>query len=226
MAVGSRLLPDARRGWNSERLSRYLRKLEPYNQRLNTAFYDRASCEPLSFSVTGAVMSMNALDLSRLLQSERPSLLRMLSRVLDRSLVEDAFQTLWLRVQKVEDDPPINDKRSYLFALAANVAWDQGRELARRRRIQAEANAILWGAERSPSAETMVIAQDELKRVLEAADALSEPTRTIFWLNRIEGIPQRDIAKRLGVSRTTVEKHVRRALAILGDARNGTERER
>jgi RNA polymerase sigma-70 factor (ECF subfamily) len=165
-------------------------------------------------------MSTNALDLSRLLQSERPSLLRILSRVLDRSMVDDALQTLWLRVQKVEDDPPINDKRSYLFALAANVAWDQGRELARRRRIQAQADAILWGAERDPSAETMVIARDELQRVLEAAEQLSEPTRTIFWLNRMEGLPQRDIAVRLGVSRTTVEKHIRRALSILGDARN------
>lgn len=145
----------------------------------------------------------------------------MLLRVLDRSMVADALQTLWLRIQKVGDDPPINDKRSYLFALAANVAWDQGRELARRRKIQAEADAILWGAERSPSAETMMIARDELKRVLEAADHLSEPTRTIFWLNRIEAIPQRDIAVRLGVSRTTVEKHIRRALSLLGQARDG-----
>ncbi|MFK4873862.1 RNA polymerase sigma factor [Novosphingobium sp. ZW T3_23] len=166
-------------------------------------------------------MSTNALDLSRLIQSERPSLLRMLCRVLDRSMVDDALQTLWLRVQKVADEPPIRDKRSYLFALAANVAWDQGRELARRRRIQAEADAILWGTDCDPSVETAMIARDELERVLEAAAALSEPTKTIFRLNRIDGMPQRDIAVHLGVSRTTVEKHIRRALSKLGDARNG-----
>jgi RNA polymerase sigma-70 factor (ECF subfamily) len=135
-------------------------------------------------------------------------------------MVEDAAQTLWLRVQKVEDDPPIRDKRSYLFALAANVAWDHGREQARRRKIQAEAEAILWGPEPGASPDTVMIARDELARVLKAADDLSEPARTIFWLNRIEEVPQREIATRLGVSRTTVEKHIRRALSILGDARN------
>lgn len=165
-------------------------------------------------------MPTNAAALSRLLLSERPSLLRMLARVVEGPTVEDAAQTLWLRVQKVEDDPPIRDKRSYLFALAANVAWDHGREQARRRKIQMEAEAILWGPERGASAETVMIARDELARVLEAADDLSEPTRTIFWLNRIEDVPQREIAARLGVSRTTVEKHIRRALTLLGDARN------
>ncbi|SHL52764.1 RNA polymerase sigma-70 factor, ECF subfamily [Sphingobium sp. YR657] len=166
-------------------------------------------------------MSTNAHALARLIQVERSTLRRMLSRVLDRNMVDDAVQTLWLRVQKVEDQPPIRDKRSYLFRLAANVAWDQGREMARRRRIQKEAETILWGAESPPSAETMLIARDELERVLEAADGLSEPMRTIFRLNCIDGIPQRDIAVRLRVSRTTVEKHIRRALQILGDARNG-----
>lgn len=166
-------------------------------------------------------MPTNAAALSRLLLNERPSLLRMLGRILDRGMVEDAAQTLWLRIQKVEDDPPIRDKRSFLFALAANVAWDHGRELARQRKIQAEAEAILWGPEAGASTDTMMIAREELARVLEAADDLSEPTRTIFWLNRIENVPQREIAARLGVSRTTVEKHIRRALSLLGDARNG-----
>lgn len=166
-------------------------------------------------------MLSNAAALSRLFFSERPALMRMLGRVVDHSMVEDAVQVLWLRVQKVKDDPPIRDARSYLFALAANVAWDQGRELARRRRLQAEAEAILWGPEAAPSPETSLIAREELDRVLEAADQLGEPTRRIFWLNRIEGMPQRDIAELLGVSRTTVEKHIRKALARLGDARNG-----
>lgn len=168
-----------------------------------------------------AVMSSNAAALSRLFLAEQPAILRLLGRVVDHSMVDDAVQLLWLRVQKVKDDPPIRDARAYLFALAANVAWDHGREQARRRRLQAEAEAILWGAEPAPSAETSLIARDELERVLDAVDALGEPTRRIFYLNRMEHMPQRDIAELLGVSRTTVEKHIRKALARLGDARNG-----
>ena len=165
-------------------------------------------------------MISNAHSLSRLLDAERAALARMLGRVLDRSALEDAFQTLWLRIQTV-DDQPIDNPRAFLFRLAANVAWDHGRAEARRRRVQAEAEAILWGPEDAPGAETVLIARDELARVMAAAEALAEPTRTIFHLNRIGGMPQRDIAVHLGVSRTTVEKHIRRALARLGDARDG-----
>lgn len=165
-------------------------------------------------------MSTNALSLSDLLVTERPSLLRLLGRMLDPVAAEDAAQTLWLRIQKVEEDPPILNKRAYLFQLAANVAWDHGRELARRRRLQAEADAILWGDETEPSVDRALIAREELARVAEAAGQLGEPTRTIFWLNRIQHIPQRDIARELGVSRTTVEKHMRRAMALLSEARD------
>lgn len=165
-------------------------------------------------------MPSNALALTRLLAAERSSLLRWIARIVGEPAAEDVTQSLYLRVQRVEDRPPIANKRAYLFQLAANEAWDQGRKLARQRRIQAEADAILWGAECPPAVDRVLIAREELARVMEAADRLSEPARTIFWLNRIQGLPQRDIAEQLGVSRTTVEKHIRRAMALLSDARD------
>lgn len=165
-------------------------------------------------------MSTNAVALSRLLAVERPSLVRWVARIVGDTAAEDVAQSLYMRVQRLADDPPIANKRAYLFQLAANEAWDQGRAQARQRKIQAEANAILWGADSPPAVDRLLIAREELARVLDAADGLSEPARTIFWLNRIKGVPQRDIAKRLGVSRTTVEKHVRRAMALLSDARD------
>ncbi|WP_258224046.1 sigma factor-like helix-turn-helix DNA-binding protein, partial [Stenotrophomonas sp. HMWF003] len=58
-------------------------------------------------------------------------------------------------------------------------------------------------------------------RVLAAAAHLPEPTRTIFRLNRLQGLTQVDVAKRLKVSVTTVENHVRAALQRLAWARNG-----
>ena len=165
-------------------------------------------------------MSNNAAALSRLLTAERPSLVRWVARIVGEPAAEDVAQSLYMRVQRVEDHPPIANKRAYLFQLAANEAWDQGRELARQRKIQAEVDAILWGADSPPSVDRVLIAREELARVLDAADGLSEPARTIFWLNRIKGVPQRDIATQLGLSRTTVEKHIRRAMALLGDARD------
>jgi RNA polymerase sigma-70 factor (ECF subfamily) len=41
---------------------------------------------------------------------------------------------------------------------------------------------------------------------------LPERCRTIFTLKRIEGLPQREIARRLGVSESIVENDVQKAL--------------
>jgi RNA polymerase sigma-70 factor (ECF subfamily) len=104
---------------------------------------------------------------------------------------------------------------AFLFYLARCVALDQGRAEARRKRLQREIESIVWGVDYVLPVDQVAIAKDGLSRVLARAEALPEPTRTIFYLNRMENIPQRDVAKRLGVSRTTVEKHMRRALAAL-----------
>ena len=58
-------------------------------------------------------------------------------------------------------------------------------------------------------------------RVLAAAEHLPEPTRTIFRLHRLQGMTQAEVARRQGVSVTTVENHVRSALQRLAWARSG-----
>lgn len=166
-------------------------------------------------------MPSNAAALSRLMFAEERSLKRFFARLVDRDSLDDTLQALWIRLQRVEDDPPIEDKSAFLFYLARNVALDQGRAEARRKRLQAEIENVVWGDEYVPALDEVAIAKDQLARVLAKAEALPEPTRTIFYLNRMDNIPQREIAKRLGVSRTTVEKHMRRALAALGDALDG-----
>ncbi len=59
-------------------------------------------------------MSNNAHALTRLLLAERPSLLRLAQRIVgDPAGAEDVTQSLWLRIQRIGDDPPIVQKRAY-----------------------------------------------------------------------------------------------------------------
>ena len=46
-------------------------------------------------------------------------------------------------------------------------------------------------------------------------DELPERTRQVFVLCRVEGIRQKNVARRLGVSVSAVEKHMIRAIAHL-----------
>lgn len=165
-------------------------------------------------------MSSNATTLTELLIRERPALLRLVQRILGSDGgAEDVIQSIWFKARGVDSGQPISNPRAYLYRLAANLATDHGRERTRRTRLLAE--HYLWGPDEVLSTEEQVMAQDELQRVLEAAEHLPEPTRTLFRLNRLQGMTQADIARRQGVSVTTVENHVRSALQRLAWARNG-----
>ena len=132
---------------------------------------------------------------------------------------EDVIQAVWFKARGVDDSQAIDNPRAYLYRLAANLATDHGRESTRRNRLLAD--HYLWGPDEVISTEEQAMAQDELQRVLDAAGHLPEPTRTIFRLNRLQGLTQAEIARRLGVSVTTVENHVRTALQRLAWARSG-----
>jgi len=169
-------------------------------------------------------MPTNAVALTRLLLNERPSLLRLAQRIVGTApAAEDVTQSLWLRIQRVEDDPPIANKRAYLYRLATNLAVDHARSDQRREDVHAEAQALLWGSNASFTPERIVDALDTLRRVKAAAETLPEPTRSIFRMNRIEGLTQREIAAKVGLTTTSIENHIRRALTALGRARDGNE---
>ncbi len=169
-------------------------------------------------------MPSNAIALTRLLVRERPSLLRIAQRIVGSApAAEDVTQSLWLRVQRIEDDPPIANRRAYLYRLATNLAVDHARSEERRDDIHAQAQALLWDSNPTISPERIIDSFHTLQRVKVAAENLPEPTRSIFRMNRIEGLTQREISARIGVTTTTVENHIRRALTALGRARDGNE---
>ena len=166
-------------------------------------------------------MPTNAVALTRLLLTERPSLMRLAQRIVGSAeTAEDVTQNLWFQVQRVDDDPPIANRRAYLYRLTANLATDHVRADSRRASIQTKAQAYLWDEWDQPSPEQDVIARDELARVLRAAEELPEPTKGIFRLHRFKGMAQAEVAAHYGVSTTTIEKHIRRALTALRNARD------
>lgn len=166
-------------------------------------------------------MPSNATALSRLLLSQRPSLLRRLRRMLrDDSAAEDVAQSLWFKVRAVDDDPPIVNLPAYLHRLAMNAATDALRSSTRHgAHLEAEIADILWVEDDRPRPDREVIGRDLLDRIMVVIDALPEPTRAIFRLNRFEGLTQREIAAHYGVSTTIIERHIRRALKALDDVR-------
>ncbi len=105
----------------------------------------------------------------------------------------------------------IRDPRTYFFQVAKSVVASHLRS-QKVVAITVSDTDILDLACDEPSAETQTSDREELRRLAEGIAALPEPTRTIFRLRRIEQMPQREIAQRLRMPESTVEKHVSRAI--------------
>ena len=111
--------------------------------------------------------------------------------------------------------PRIDQGRSYLFAIARNLILDA----ARRNKIVAfDSIADLEAlnlADGQPSPEAEVTARDELRVLQAAVERLPPRAREVFLLRRIENLSLQEVADRLGLSVSTIEKHLTRAMADL-----------
>lgn len=70
-----------------------------------------------------------------------------------------------------------------------------------------------------PSPEGLAELQQRLAAMQKLIDGLPPRCRDVFWLCRVEGYTQPEIAQRLGISLNMVERHMIRALLDLRAAR-------
>jgi len=64
---------------------------------------------------------------------------------------------------------------------------------------------LVDGAE---NGEQSLVGREELQMLQAAIADLPDRCREVLTLRKIEGLPQREVAERLGLSESTVEKHV------------------
>jgi RNA polymerase sigma factor (sigma-70 family) len=157
---------------------------------------------------------MGSVDLTQLFNSYAPDVRRFLaSRVTCDATAADLTQEAFLRLAQLPDLAAIENVRTYLFRIAANLATDHLRVLVRRKSPLAEQeDGLLEYSDRSSTPEAALLAKEELATALQALHELSPLCRRIFVLNRFEGLPHRDIARHLDICVSTVEKNLARAL--------------
>ena len=124
-----------------------------------------------------------------------------------------------LRLMPGGIDGDIQEPLAFLFRMANNLWLNRRRALSRR-----EAREDAWQglnpqmtgeADASPDAEARLGARQTLRAVLKDIDALPPRTRDIFRLHKLEGLSQTEVARRLDISLSSVEKHLSSALKHL-----------
>jgi RNA polymerase sigma-70 factor (ECF subfamily) len=138
-------------------------------------------------------------------------------RVAQQDDVLDLVQEVFLRVTNRGVADEIGNLQGYVFRVADSVLADRRRRLTTRH----AGDHVELDPERDGEPELgpdrIVEGQDALKTVLAALNAMPERMRTIFVLRRLEGMRYRDIATRLKISVSAVEKDMARAIAQLAE---------
>ncbi len=139
------------------------------------------------------------------------------ARLGGRADVEDLIQELYLKVQAVTGET-IDNPSAYLYRLASNLMLDRLRRAKRagardgewRRTHHTTIGAL--DVTEEPDAESAVIARQRLEKISEALRTLSPVTQQVFRLHKFDGLTHVETAARMGISRSSVEKHVSLAL--------------
>ncbi len=151
----------------------------------------------------------------------RPALLRYFSRrVKDKSEVEDLVHDVLARLARSESLTSVRNERGYVFQTANSVLVDWMRKCATHRTADHRTfDPEEHGGEDFPP-DRVLLGREALVRATAILQELPERTRTIFLLRRLEGMGHAEIASRLGVSISTVEKQMYLALAHLTERMN------
>lgn len=104
----------------------------------------------------------------------------------------------------------LREPRAFLATVARGVLVDHCRRQSLERSYLAALAAMPEPL--APSPEERALALEALEQVDKMLDGLGAKTRSAFLLAQLDGLPYREIAERLGVSLSSVEKYIANAL--------------
>jgi RNA polymerase sigma factor (sigma-70 family) len=145
-------------------------------------------------------------------------LTRLLTRRVGADHAPDIVQEAFLRVMHRNMTEEIADPPAYLRRTAVNLAMD----FSRRRKLEtkifvgdAESHDI---ASEEASAEQRLEAARRARVLAETIETLPPKCREVFVLRMHHDVSQDEIARRLGISRNMVDRHLRIAIQRCRDA--------
>lgn len=131
--------------------------------------------------------------------------------------VDDIVQESYAILAERELLDDILNPRAYLFQVAHSLAV---RNIRRARIVSIRAVDDLGQieiADEAATPEQSAIERDDLRRLVEGIASMPPQAREAFILRRVHDLPQREIAARMNLSESTVEKHIARGIRWLGE---------
>lgn len=126
--------------------------------------------------------------------------------------IEDIVQETFVKSYEAELKQEIRYERTYMLRTARNLALNHVSKASERHNQSLEDMETLPHSLTSEELEKQVESKERFLNFCRATDTLSVEVKRVFLLKKVYGMSQRDIAQYIGLSESTVEKHVAKGL--------------
>ena len=126
--------------------------------------------------------------------------------------IEDVAQETYLRAFVAEQQKDIDQPKAYLFRVARNIALTRLTQKSRQITDYIEDLSPSVVIQSGTSAQDEAEASESLGIYCEAVAALPEKCRQVLLLRKVHGLSHREIAERMSLSISSVEKYLRKGI--------------
>ncbi|NIA27750.1 MAG: sigma-70 family RNA polymerase sigma factor [Desulfobulbaceae bacterium] len=129
-----------------------------------------------------------------------------------RQDIEDVAQEAYLRAYVAEQRKEIEQPKAYLFRIARNVALTKLTRKSEKITDYLEECGASVVMEYAAGADSEVESQQAFGLYCEAVASLPEKCRQVFLLRKVHGLAHKEIAERMSLSLSSVEKYLHRGI--------------
>ncbi len=152
----------------------------------------------------------------------RPVLIRFLvARFRDDAIAEDIVQEIYFKLDRLSGELNIENIDAYLFKIANNLALDFRKSVLRRHKRELTWNELSTHTIKGepvhdqPNALESINGQQKFAKLEQLIEELPPQCKRVFIAHKIQGASHKEIAEKLNISRSAIEKHMARALKYL-----------
>lgn len=133
--------------------------------------------------------------------------------------IEDVVQEVYIKAAKAESErtEELEHPKAFLFTIAKNLAINELNHKSHKRTSYIQDCMDHINEDEAHSAEAENVAMESLGIHCEAISNLPEKGRLVYLLKRVHGLKHQEIADRLQISLSSVEKHLSMALVYCSE---------
>jgi RNA polymerase sigma-70 factor (family 1) len=132
------------------------------------------------------------------------------SQILAEEIVQDAFVKIWLRRSTLEN---ITSFGAYLLTICRHDTFKALKKIAAHKVLQAELEQYLMQEEEMALLDNPA---EEFRTIIaKSVEKLPEQQRKVYIMSRYDRLKYEEIAQKLGLSPTTVKKHIQLATKFI-----------